>query len=145
MKLRNIFKPADAPQTVANDFGLRAELGRIAELLEIAAATAAKVRTGRLDSITPRLDYFSDRGKADVAFHPVDLDSQPIARGGQSDKYGAAVGMRKAEPARKDSFDDDFKVVLIEILVVKLSVQFLCSVRQHCSLQQRSIHYNLIR
>src|SRR2546423_12376767 len=79
VEIRNVVDAPDAAQAVANDFGFRVKLRLIIQLLEVAAATAAKIWAGRLDALRRRLKDFNNRSERDISLYPIDAYSQTIA------------------------------------------------------------------
>src|SRR6185437_15423613 len=67
-KLRNVFDPGNAPQTIADNLNLRVELRVIAQLLEITTAAATKVRAWRFNSEWRRLRISTIDAKATLPF-----------------------------------------------------------------------------
>src|SRR2546423_3556022 len=110
-EVRNVNDTADPAQAVANDFCFRFELRLIIELLEIAAAAAAKVWTRRLDPHRRGLDDFNYGSEGDLSLYAVDADAHPIARRGQRHQNGAAISVREAHSARQNSLDSNFKAL----------------------------------
>ena len=92
-------------QTIANNLDLRIELRFISQLLKIAAATRAKIRTRRLDANSRRLDDLRDRGKGHLAAHPINSHTQYVAGSGQGDEQRSPFGMRQTDTTGQNTFD----------------------------------------
>ena len=118
----------------------------IVELLKVAAATSAKIRTRRLDSRGGWLNHLLDRSKRNVSLYPIDAHTHAIARRSECDHYRAAVSMSQAQTAGQNAFDDDFNFVLIEILIAQVLCSRTRAVHAGINVIKRwSIDYNLIR
>lgn len=109
LKLRNILNAANSSQAVLNNFDLGIELRRVIQLLKVAAATTAKVRTWWLNPNAGRCDNFLNRREGDIAFKSLNLHAQAIAGRRQSDKDRAAINVRKAQTSRQNAFDGYLK------------------------------------
>ena len=78
--LREVCDVGNAVEAIANNLYFRLKLRFIIQLLEIAAATATEVRTGRLNANWRGLDDLEDRSKRDLAPQAIDLNAHYVTR-----------------------------------------------------------------
>src|SRR6266404_1153249 len=95
--LERLLDTRNASQTIANYFELCVELGLIIQLLKVATATSAEVRTWRLNTDWRGFENLFDGSKCHLAAQAIDPHPHNVAGRGQRDEQGQSFRMRQAE------------------------------------------------
>src|SRR5215208_6289874 len=75
-EFRHVIESSNAMQTIANHAGFGSELSFVSELLKVAAAATAEIRTRWFNSDRRRCQNFFDRGKQHVSLDTFDSHSK---------------------------------------------------------------------
>jgi hypothetical protein len=97
---------ADAAELGADDVLLGSQLGRVGEVLELAATALAEERAAWLDAVGRGFEDAAADGFEVVAVDALDLGLHELAGGGEGNEHDAAVeGMGESRAAVDDRLD----------------------------------------